>query len=296
MQAAVRRERASNSVDSIEMKPVIFALTFAIVLVSASPAFAQASVAAVPGTIPTAAAPQDENARKARVLLDQMIQALGGPAYLNIHDMSQEGRTYTFFHGDPTGAGAPYWRFWKWPDKDRLELTKQRDWVIIHTGDKGYEVTYKGTTPEEKEALTDYLRRREYSLEWVLRSWLKEPGIILLYDGPALAERKQADQVTILNASNQSVSIAIDINTHLPLKKTFTWRDPSDRLKNEEFESYANYKLIQGVMTPLSISRGRNGDPLNQRFINTVRYNQNLPDSLFSVSATYDPNAAPRKR
>ena len=45
------------------------------------------------------AAPQDESSRRARVLLDKMIQALGGQAYLNIQDMSQEGRTYGFSHG-----------------------------------------------------------------------------------------------------------------------------------------------------------------------------------------------------
>lgn len=243
-----------------------------------------------------AAPTQDENARKARALLDQMIQALGGPAFMNMQDMSQDGRTYSFYHGNPTGAGAVYWRFWKWPDKDRIELTKQRDWVIITNGDNGYEVTYKGTAPQDKDQLQDYLRRRQYSLEWVLRKWLKEPGIALFYDGPTVAERKQADQVTIMNAKGEAVSIAMDTTTHLPLQKTFTWRDPSDRQKNEEYEVYDNYKLIQGIMTPLSVSRGRNGDMMNQRFINSVKYNQNLPESMFEAHTSYDPNAKRKKR
>ncbi len=248
-----------------------------------------------PQTAPSTATP-NENAQKARALLDQMVQALGGAAYMNLQDMSQDGRTYSFYHGNPTGAGAVYWRFWKWPDKDRIELTKQRDWVIITNGDSGYEVTYKGAAPQDKDQLQDYLRRRQYSLEWVLRKWLKEPGIALFYDGPTVAERKQAEQITIMNARNESVSIAMDTTTHLPLQKTFTWRDPTDRQKNEEYEVYDNYKLIQGIMTPLSISRGRNGDMMNQRFINTVKYNQNLPDSMFEVHSSYDPNAKPRKR
>jgi len=37
---------------------------------------------------------------------------------------AQEGRTYSFFQGRPNSAGNPFWRFWKFPDKDRLELTK----------------------------------------------------------------------------------------------------------------------------------------------------------------------------
>ena len=40
-----------------------------------------------------------ENSRKAKALIEQGIQALGGQAYLNLHDMQQEGRTYSFHHG-----------------------------------------------------------------------------------------------------------------------------------------------------------------------------------------------------
>jgi hypothetical protein len=57
--------------------------------------FAQAnSPAASPQSIPV----DQENANKARALLEQAIQALGGQAYLNIQDFSQEGRTYSFYH------------------------------------------------------------------------------------------------------------------------------------------------------------------------------------------------------
>src|ERR1700685_2621661 len=52
-----------------------------------------------------------ENSRQARALIEQGIQALGGPAYLNLHDMQQEGRTYSFHHGQPTSNGVLFWRF-----------------------------------------------------------------------------------------------------------------------------------------------------------------------------------------
>src|SRR6266404_9790605 len=158
-----------------------------------------------------ASAQQDEGARKARALLEQTIQALGGQAWLNIQDISQEGRTYGFFHGQ-SGGGAPFWRFWKWPDKERLELTKQRDWIIIHNGDDGWEITFKGTAPEEEETLAGYRLRRPFTLEHVLREWIHQPGVALFYDGRALAERREAEKVTLLNAQNQAVSLYIDIN------------------------------------------------------------------------------------
>ena len=263
--------------------------SFVFVILCAAQAAPVWSAQATEGTAAQAtqsnATPQDQNAVKAKTLLDQMIQALGGVAYLNISDMSQEGRTYSFHLGQPTGAGAPFWRFWKYPDKERVELTKQRDWLIIHNGDKGYEVTFRGVSPEEQKTLDDYLRRREHSLEWVIRRWLKEPGIALFYEGQAIAAEKQAEQVTIMNAKNDAVTIYIDSNNHLPLKKTFTWRDPTDRQRNDEGEIYDNYKVVQGISTPLSVTRTFNGDMTNQRFISSVSYNQNLDDSFFDPQA-----------
>src|SRR5947199_347816 len=81
---------------------------------------------------PVQQATDDPGAAKARRLIDQMIEALGGNAYMSYTDMEQSGRTYGFFHGEPSGAGTVFWRMWKWPDKDRIELTKQRDWIIVH--------------------------------------------------------------------------------------------------------------------------------------------------------------------
>src|SRR5947209_2665203 len=76
--------------------------------------------------------------------------------------------------------------------------------------------------------LEEYIRRREHSLEWIIRKWLNEPGIALFYEGNAVAADKPAVQITVLNAKNDSVTLYIDANTHLPIKKTYAWRDPTD--------------------------------------------------------------------
>ncbi|HLK33985.1 MAG TPA: hypothetical protein VKT29_12900 [Terriglobales bacterium] len=257
-------------------------------------AFTQAAPstqAASPAAPPTAAVPQDENARKAKALIDQMIQALGGQAWLNVHDMREQGRTWSVYHGQPTGT-AQFWLFWKYPDKERVELTKKRDWIIINNGDLGFEITFRGTAPEDPKALQDYLRRRKYSLVWVLRQWLNQPGVALFYEGQVVAAQKQAEQVTIMNAQNEAVTIDVDYTSHLPIKKSFVWRDP-DRYRNEEVEIYDNYKMIQGVATPLSVTRFHNGDMTSQRFISDASYNQNLPDSLFQANVTWNPHDMP---
>jgi hypothetical protein len=251
-----------------------------------------------PETAPSTQTPQgipvdQQNTRKAKAVLDQMIQALGGQGYLDIHDISQDGRTYSFYHGRPNSVGTLFWRFYRYPDQERIEVTKQRDVAYVFNGDKAYEITYKGTAEQDRLATAEYLRRRAHSLDWTIRKWLTEPGIALFYEGSAIAGEKPAEQVSILNASNDSVTLYIDVNTHLPIKKTYSWRDPTDKLRTTEEEVYDSYRPVQGIMTPFTVTRFLNGDMSSQRFLHSVTYNSGLSDSLFQASATYDPNKTP---
>jgi len=252
-------------------------------------AFGQANTPA-PATSEQSIPVDQENARKAKTLLDQMIDALGGNAYLNVEDVSQEGRSYSFHLGQSDGVGVVFWRFYRFPDRERTEFTKKRDIAYVYRGDKGFEITYKGTRYDEPKAVSDYLRRRQYSLDWVVRKWLNQPGIALFYEGHTVAAQKDAEQVTIMDANNQSVTLYIDTKTHLPVKKTYSWRDPTDKERNTEDEVFDNYRLVQGVMTPFGITRFYNGDMSNQRFLNSVTFNKGLSDSLFSADIT-----APKK-
>ncbi|MGA8621989.1 MAG: hypothetical protein WB660_26145 [Candidatus Sulfotelmatobacter sp.] len=236
-----------------------------------------------------------ENARKARALLDQAIQALGGQAFLNIRDMEQEGRTYSFHHGQPTSNGVLFWRFVEYPDKERIEVTKERDVAYLYTGNKGYEITYKGPRPVEKQDLEDYLRRRRLSLETILRTWLNDPGVALFYDGNALAGNLPALQVTLINSKDEAVKLFFDIETHLPIKKSYSWRDPADKERNLEEEIFDNYRLVQGIMTPYGFTRYFNGDMQTERFVTGVHYNQGLNPATFDPNSGYDPNKAARK-
>jgi hypothetical protein len=254
-------------------------------------AFAQSDLSTQAPPQAGSSAPQtaDANAQKGRALLDKMITALGGQAYLQYTTKTEVGRGYGFYQGEPNSVGTRFWRFWKYPDKERVELTKKRDIIQIIVGDKGYETTYKGTAEIEPDVLRDTLRRRAHSLEIVLRQWLRDPGTQVFYDGTALAEQKSCDSVTLLTKDNDSVTIFIDQITSLPVKRSFTYRDPVDNLKDQEGESYANFRPIQGIVTPLTVTRTHNGLMTNQRFLTEVHYNVDIPDSQFNATVTYDP-------
>jgi hypothetical protein len=245
-------------------------------------------------TSPNTAIPLDkaalENANKAKSIIQEGINAMGGERYLTIRDREQQGRTYSFHHGRPTGAGGLFWGFWEFPDRERIELTKERDIAEVFVGNKAYEITFKGPHPIEPKDLEDYLRRRHFSLDTVLRTWVNDPSVVLLFEGSAIAAERQALQVTLINAQNESVSLFFDIDSHLPVKKSFEWRDPADKQKNLEEEVYDNYKPVMGIMAPYSITRFFNGDMSNQRFLNSVTINQGLDAAMFDPNSGYDPN------
>ena len=255
-----------------------------------------------------------DNAHKARSRLDQAIQALGGQAYLTYENKSEAGRYYPLYHGRTNSLGIPYNYYIKYPDKDRFEVIHLRnvfllywqvgnvqvkdksDIVLIHNGVKGYEITYKGTAAQDPVDLAAYLRRHQHSLDAVLRKWINDPAVALFADGLAIVDGKATDQVTLLNSQNDSVTVNLDQYTHLPVKTSFSWRDPEDKQKNIEDEVYDNYRLVQGIMTPHSITRNFNGELSHQRFINVAKYNLPLPDTMFEATVNYDPKQPLKKR
>lgn len=237
-----------------------------------------------------------ENVGKAKNAIDQAIKALGGETYLTIRDREQQGRGYSFHHGRPNGGGGVFWSFTEFPDKERVELTKERDIAELYVGTKGWEITYKGPHPLEQKDLDDYLRRRRFSLDTVLRTWVNDPGVVVLFEGAAIAAQHPAEQITLINSQNESVTLYFDTDTHLPVKKSFSWRDPVDRQKNLEEEIYENYRAVSGIMAPYNLTRYFNGDMASQRFLNSVTINQGLDEAMFDPHSGYNPNKPPGKQ
>ncbi len=149
-------------------------------------------------------------------------------------------------------------------------------------GDKGYETTYRGSREEDAKTLAEYNRRRQFAIDYLLRGWLAQPTTALFYDGNTISETKQVHKVTLMNAQNLSVTLFIDTKTFLPVKRSFNYRDPETRDIIEEEELYDQYREVQGIMTPFTITRKKNGDITAQRFLRSVAYNVGIGDAKFT--------------
>lgn len=224
-----------------------------------------------------------KNAQQARAALEAMVQAMGGPAWLNMQNQMLEGQIAAFFHGNPDPGTTLLFEYHAWPDYDRIEATKHKDVVEFYIGDKGWEVTYRGKAAMPKEQLDDFLRRRDHSIEVAVKQWMKNPNTILIYEGESLAERHLAQKVTLISPQNDAITILLDAQTHLPLQRIFEWRDPTYHDKNTEVEEYDDYHMVDGIATPYTITRLHNGDTVRQFYVTKVAYNQNLPADFWDV-------------
>ncbi len=227
-----------------------------------------------------------KNTRQARAALDAMVQALGGQAWLDMKNKEIEGHVAAFFQGNPDLGTTETFEYHQWPDHDRIEVTKHRDVVEFFIGRQGWEVTYRGKKAMDQDTLDDYLRRRDHSIEMAVKVWMKEPNTILIYEGQHMAERHLADQVTLISPQNEAITILMDSQTHLPLRRAFQWRDPVYHDKNTDAEEYDDYHNVDGFPTPFTISRYKNDDPVRQYYVTKVIYNQQLPPDFWDVDAT----------
>lgn len=231
-------------------------------------------------------AAEAQNAAKAHAALDAMVQALGGQAWLDMKNEMRQEHVAAFFHNQPDLGTTEIWDYHEWPDHDRVEVTKHRDVVEFYVGRQGWEVTYRGKKAMQKDLLDDFLRRRDHSIETAIKVWLKDPKTILIYEGQHMVERKLGEQVTMISPQNEAITILMDAQTHLPLERSFEWRDPEYHDKNVDVEEYDDYHTIDGFPTAFSITRLKNDEITRQYYVDHVEYNRQLSSGFWDVDAT----------
>ena len=224
----------------------------------------------------------EQSAAKARQILDQAVEAMGGNAYLNVHDVTCIGRIGQFDHaGDVTGFGK-FIDYTQPPFKERQENLPKRNIIQVYNGDKGWDLDRGGVSDAPKSDVTDFKEETQKDLDNILRKRSHEPGMILRYGGPDIVDLKQAQWVEMVDSDNRTIRIAFADNTHLPIRKTVETRDPRMQRKTEEIEYYSNYHPIDGVQTPFQITRERNQIKIFQVFFDKCDYNTSVADALFT--------------
>lgn len=252
---------------------------------------ARAQASALPSAAPGGNDGVTLEANKGRKLLGQMVQALGGDKWLNRQNWEYQGKSATFYKGQPHEGAPGFIEYYQAkPFAMRVQVVSQygifiatdhKDIVDIWTPENGYEITYKGKTKLPAKDVAEFERRHAHSLEVVVNDWLKQPGVLVTYEGPSTVERRLSEQVSVMTASNDAVVINLDEVTHLPLSISFEWRDPVYKDINKDVQEFDDYHEVQGIQTAYSITNFHNGEMISQRFLSKVNYNETLPPEFF---------------
>ncbi len=264
------------------------------VMLAASVGRAHAQASAIPSAVPGGDDAATLETNKGRKLLGEMVKALGGEAWLNRENWVLQGKAATFYKGLPHEGAPGFIEYYHAkPFAERVQVISQygifiatdhKDIVDLWTADNGYEITYKGKNPLPEKDVADFHRRHAHSLEVIVSEWLKQPGTLVTYEGAGTVERRLSEQIGILAANNDAVTINLDEATHLPLSISFQWRDPVYKDLNTDTQEFDDYHEVQGIQTAYSITNFHNGEMVSQRFLTKAAYNQPLPPEFF------DPN------
>lgn len=254
--------------------PSIVSIAAAMLLFAVVPAHAQDGEILLP----------EQSAAKAKELLQGMIQALGGSAYLNVKDSTCKGRLGSFGHSGALSGYDVFLDYVKQPDKDRQEMSKKRNIIYITNGNKGWVLDRGGVSDEPSGQVEENERELQVDLDYILRFRLNEPGMIFRYDGPDVVDLKEADWVEVDDPQGHEIRIAIGKLTHLPIRKEVAMRDPVTHMRTEEIDYFSNFQKVDGVTMYFQQTRFRNGLKVFQVFYDPdgCRFNTGLQDSFFT--------------
>ena len=247
----------------------------------------------------------EQSAAKAKAVLQQVIGALGGSAYLNVRDSDCEGRVSAFgASGDVTGFTS-FRDEWLLPMKDRVEyiykgehtvlgfllgadglnITHGGALVTVFDGDQGWMLDKGGVSDQPEDVTKNFVEQVKSGMNNMLRSRRNEEGVEIRYGGTDLVDLKEVEWIEFFDRDHRDLRLAVDKFTHLPVRWLMDKRDPDTREHTEIATSYTQFLTFDGVVTPLSLTRTQNGRRVAQTSLSSCKYNTNLSPQLFSRAA-----------
>jgi hypothetical protein len=224
----------------------------------------------------------EASATKAKQILTQMIEAFGGPAYLNARESECAGRMSPIARGNDRAETIPFKVYWRYPDKTRTDIGKKGNVIDLFAGNDGWTLDHDGVSEQPSEKVDNFRTQLLNNPHYIFRHRLNEPGMSFRWAGLDLIDLKPVDWVELTDQRQRVYRIAVARETHLMVRfKVYTPAEANE-LPDEDVTFYSNYHPFDGIQTALQISREHNSRRVSQMFYETCRYNANLPPDFFT--------------
>ncbi|MGO9262609.1 MAG: hypothetical protein ACLQU1_40955 [Bryobacteraceae bacterium] len=241
-------------------------------------------------------AAQSAETRQARAkrVVDEAIQALGGHAFLHVDDRVETGRSYSFDNGKLAGTiiTTIYTRYLtpvpgkvEMLEKDAFGKPDESTSGLLYTMEGAWDYTFHGARPMDDQRLADHKDNVLRNIFYILRQRLNEPGMSLYSQGSDLFENRQVEIVDITDGDNNTVTVYFSQTDKVPVRQTFRRRNTTYNDFDTEATLYAKYHESGGIQWPMDIRRDRNGVKIYEMYCDSAEFNKHLKDSVFTLPA-----------
>jgi hypothetical protein len=245
----------------------------------------------------------DQNKAKAKQVLKQSVEAMGGPLFRDQSESECDGRVAQFDRNGGTMGYSMVHSYWQYPDKNRSEYivkttkggmfavlwgnlpVKGGEFIQLFDGDKGWTMDKSGVNQADAAVVEEFQASLKRQIRNLLLHRVNEEGVFLYYGGIGISEMREVEWIDFTDNDDRKVRVAIDRLTHLPLRTIATTPNEDMHDKDEDVTIYSNYEPLQGVQTPMQVSREHNGRRTHQIFYTSCTNAPNLPADFFTETA-----------
>ncbi|MFI5097036.1 MAG: hypothetical protein ACHQT6_03590 [Candidatus Acidiferrales bacterium] len=243
----------------------------------------------------------EKSTAKAKQLVQQAIEAMGGAAFRDYGELECEGRLAEFDHNGDRAGDAYYHNYWRFPDKNRTEYVvkstkggllgvfvgvlpiKGGVFIQVFSGNEGWTMDKSGVNEAPAGTVSDFQAAAKRQLRNVMLLKVKEQDVFLRYTGTTTADLRQVDWVEITDRGEEgSIRLALDHATHLPSRIVVTSKDADTGQMDEDVTIFTNYHPNDGVQMPMQVTRLHNDRRTHQLFYDSCKANPSLPADFFT--------------
>ena len=253
---------------------------------------------------PDTIAPEESTAMAKRIM-NQVIQAMGGQAYLAMNERQCDGRRALIGHNGELSGYVGLKDSWQYPDKERtdyvahgrntllgyligvqnLDITHGGTVITLFSGEQGWIMERGGVSEMPVTSVSQFQEAVKQSVDNLLRLKSKQEGTYLRWAGLGTVDLHPVDFVELTDDAGLKVKLAVDKSTHLPVRSVFMSQDEEFNQPREDVAIYSNYQSKGGVQMPMQITRERDGRRLMQVFYDACQANPPLAADFFTREA-----------
>ena len=98
----------------------------------------------------------EASATKAKQILAQMLDAMGGQAYMRVREMQCSGRLSHFGHNNDLTSYLEFKDYWRYPDKNRTDYGKKGNIIDLFNGKEGWTMDHDGVSEEPADRVDEF--------------------------------------------------------------------------------------------------------------------------------------------